>query len=791
MLSEAGDVNGDGFDDIVIGGMTEGSGGPGASKIYFGGKNMDGLADVNLAGFADGDQFGYSVAGGRDVNGDGYDDVIIGAPANASLGHKTGAAYVFNGGAHMDNRSDTIYPGYGANSAFGNFVELIGSVCQDDCSELLIGATGSEKAFLFGSTNAGGVNDTKIYSGDDMVWKMDGSAFGRYKINNFAVAMNSYLKNGPTAFKDSFGNEFVKIMLGVTAGNEANVTLNNLRVIYQFTSQTVEFSKDLNDYINAHQNEKDPRGNISIPIKVSATSGGRVRLRDLSIEIDEAPELVLKIPDLVLPEDTANDDLIDIRQYFMDDYDPPGELQLKVLSATNGSFVSVGIRDNRFLTADAFNGTKNDNWTGETRVVLTCTDTNGHSVISNPFVITVFNINDPPVITSRPVTKASSGRIYYYDVNATDCDTNLLTFRLVKNPVNMTINTETGVIRWIPTSRGNYDVLVEVSDGSEKDQQGYAIEVANSPPMVKNTTIPVATVGIPYEYSIIAEDGDNDSLTYSLSFPVRGMNVDMNSGKLTWTPFEAGDQPVSVEISDGIETVFHNFSIQVKGLNGEPIFNSKPSTEGMVGVLFSYEASASDPDMDVLTYSLVSGPTGMRIDASTGKLEWMPATEGQHKARIQVSDGKGGMAYQEFTIKVIGSIPPVVNILTPVEGEKLKGQYLVTGTVIKGTFNIVSVQISIDGGGWANTSVKSNWTFSLDTTALKKGRHTLQARAFDGTHYSDTVNRTILIDNTAPSGKGFIPGFTGAIFLFGVITGLLMIWRSRRPRHVQGIPLLP
>ena len=91
---DGGDVNGDGYADVVVGAYGYSSG-TGRAYVYLGGAS--GLAAApatTLTGEAATDYFGMSVATAGDVNGDGYADVVVGAQGYSS---DTGRAYVYPG----------------------------------------------------------------------------------------------------------------------------------------------------------------------------------------------------------------------------------------------------------------------------------------------------------------------------------------------------------------------------------------------------------------------------------------------------------------------------------------------------------------------------------------------------------------------------------------------------------------------------------------------------------------------------------------------------------------------
>ncbi|MFH0986669.1 MAG: VCBS repeat-containing protein, partial [Candidatus Micrarchaeota archaeon] len=142
-VATTGDVNNDGYDDIVIGAYTFGSG-KGAAFIYYGSATGINNASANASVYGQNylDYRGFSVASAGDFNNDSYGDIIVGEYGYSSGGN-TGRAYVYYGSATgIDNASANMTITGVANSYFGISVASAGDANNDDYEDVIVGAVG-------------------------------------------------------------------------------------------------------------------------------------------------------------------------------------------------------------------------------------------------------------------------------------------------------------------------------------------------------------------------------------------------------------------------------------------------------------------------------------------------------------------------------------------------------------------------------------------------------------------------------------------------------------------------
>jgi hypothetical protein len=165
-VSSAGDVNGDGIDDLIIGAYDADPNGNGSGQSYvvFGSRSgfssalslstLNGINGFIVNGIAAGDLSSSSVSSAGDVNGDGIDDLIIGAIGADPNGSASGQSYVVFGTrsgftsvldlSTLNGINGLIINGIAANDSSGLSVSGAGDVNGDRIDDLIIGAIGAD-----------------------------------------------------------------------------------------------------------------------------------------------------------------------------------------------------------------------------------------------------------------------------------------------------------------------------------------------------------------------------------------------------------------------------------------------------------------------------------------------------------------------------------------------------------------------------------------------------------------------------------------------------------------------
>lgn len=255
-VSTAGDVNKDGFSDIVIGApmFDNGETNEGRAFVYFGSAN--GLS-VMTAWTAESDQvsanFGKTVASAGDVNGDGYSDIVIGAPNYDNGQVNEGRAFIFSG-TIMGVASAPSWTGESnqAEANYGNSLASAGDVNGDGFGDVVIGANRYDetlsnvgKIYVYlGSANGFSLYPDWTFTGDQLDGNLGISVSGGGDINGdgfHEIVIGSY-----TGSEDSHKGK-VYIFNGSRRGMTLDITtINNENYPNATLGNSVATAGDIN-----------------------------------------------------------------------------------------------------------------------------------------------------------------------------------------------------------------------------------------------------------------------------------------------------------------------------------------------------------------------------------------------------------------------------------------------------------------------------------------------------------------------------------------------------------------
>ncbi|HEX9974699.1 MAG TPA: cohesin domain-containing protein, partial [bacterium] len=248
-----GDINGDGFDDFLIGapaGNAQGGPKPGHAFLFLGRPNIDwgydciakDHADASFVGSHGYDHVGESVAVIGDVNQDGYDDFIIGAPFDDDGEDDGGKVYLFLGrksGWHREmdiETADASFIGTHTNIWVGYTVSAAGDVNGDGLADFLIGshhheAVGGRIYLIFGRKGVDWGSNFNLY-GADVIFQ--GESYGDKAGWSLACAGDVNNDGFSDLLIGAYDNDDggqgagkVYLILGKKTGWEKFVNLNN------------------------------------------------------------------------------------------------------------------------------------------------------------------------------------------------------------------------------------------------------------------------------------------------------------------------------------------------------------------------------------------------------------------------------------------------------------------------------------------------------------------------------------------------------------------------------------
>ncbi len=281
--------------------------------------------------------------------------------------------------------------------------------------------------------------------------------------------------------------------------------------------------------------------------------------------------------------------------------------------------------------------------------------------------------NNPPLLLDLPDVSIVEGTTKTYadlDEYVSDESPDSELSWSVSGAQHVTITIDTNHVATISAPMGwsgTESVVFTVTDPqglSSSDTVTITVVQTNTPPSISGMPDIETTEDTPvhdaFYLPAYATDREtsSDRLSYSIDSVTNSnaCGVSIGSDKkvdVEPQPNWHGECIVTVRVSDGEYSSTGSFTVRVTSVNDPPKITSTPPTQAVELSSYTYQVHATDPDGDVLSYSLVEAPTGMTI-SDTGLVEWTPqdGDAGVHHVAIRVEDPYGLFDKQEYDITV-------------------------------------------------------------------------------------------------------------------------------------------
>jgi hypothetical protein len=200
------------------------------------------------------------------------------------------------------------------------------------------------------------------------------------------------------------------------------------------------------------------------------------------------------------------------------------------------------------------------------------------------------------------------------------------------------------------------EILQHYSYGIGITPKGYCETAA---PAIISSPITGVMLGQSYTYDV--EAMGNPAPAYSLTTKPSGMDINVTTGVIQWTPAAVGSFEVTVQASNSAGSPStQSFTIVVGGT--APSITSTPIVSVMAGQPYTYDVEATGTPAPA--FSLTTKPLEMTINETTGVIQWTPGAVGSFEVTVQAGNGIGSPDSQSFTVVV--EMPPASCVNGPV-----------------------------------------------------------------------------------------------------------------------------
>jgi RHS repeat-associated protein len=391
---------------------------------------------------------------------------------------------------------------------------------------------------------------------------------------------------------------------------------------------------------------------------------------------------------------------------------------------------------------------------GRHAVTMLLSDLNGGTE-RVPLSLVVRGSNTPPRLQGNPATLHRSDTEYRAHFAGSDIDGDRVTFSLLQAPTigNPILDPVSGHLTWLPKQNGTYSFTVAATD-TFKGRSTLNFQVVvddrgmNRAPTFASYSLGVAERGTTYSRNVVANDPENDTITYNLVRGPSGMSIS-SSGKLQWNvppQHTASEEIIEVKATDVWGAVGAvTLKLPVKSANRAPTFASSPITQITLGQQYVYSVKIQDADNDDLYVQLAQGPNNTRFDSHTNTLYWTTDTlsVGSSSFEVTLTDERVTTPVkQSWNVQVVADTEaPTVSVTLP-QNYGDSGQLLAFTATARDNVRVKSLVAEFVG---AQIPLSRTGTGYL--TLPNPGSYLLRVRATDDAGNETVVEKSITVRN--------------------------------------------
>jgi hypothetical protein len=680
--------------------------------------------------------------------------------------------YVFTGGKMgIHVFSTSLVPEQQKNRA--PTLSLIGNktISTNSLLEFTVSATDADNdkiTYLTGvlPENATFQPDTKTFS-----WVPDKTQIGnhgvRFSVTDGKLSDNETINIEVTGVQNTpvlnpIGNRMIQenatLAFNVTAtdpdNDELTYSVNGLPAEAEFSNSTGAF---------LWTPGFDQAGEYTLVFTV--TDGVYTVSEQIVIQVDD----VNQPPKLVVPDYTIGDEGSQIA-FNISAMDPDGDaVTYSCDNLPRGA--SLDSTDGEFV------GTPDYDQAGDYSLMFIASD--GKSSASKVAEITVRNVNRPPVVERLTDIAVDEGDPIAFSVNGTDPDNDILIISAQNLPDGAIFDSVNRSFTWTPAENqaGIYYITIEISDGILKTESILTITVNDGIRQQPESSSFEYTVneGEILEFSMAMPDSNGAGTGYSSDYLPTGSSFSTTTGTFTWVPGyqDAGIYTLVFASVQGSQITDIFVNVTVNNVNRPPVLfytgNTIVGANDHVGIV----VNGTDPDADILNYSVNNLPDGAVFTSANGSFSWIPSSNqmGTYPVTFYVSDGS--LSTEETVVIAVmedGWInqPPSLDYIenkTVQQGQNLK--FSISATDPDNTPIVYSAaRIPMYATFDPETRI-FNWTPGYS----QNGTYTVFFRAYDGAKWDiERVAITVEKTNRLPVFRqtGDLTGTEGGIIRFTI-----------------------